>query len=112
MQIIERINGGVIVLDLKGKITLGDGDDQLKNYINSLLAKRQTNVILNLESVPYVDAAGMGEIVRAYSDVLRQGGQLKLLNVGKRIYDYLVITKLSTLFDFFEDEAEALRSYS
>jgi anti-sigma B factor antagonist len=68
--------------------------------------------VLNLEAVPYIDSAGLGEIVRTYTSISRQGGKLKLLNVSKRIYDLLVITKLVTIFDSYEDEAEAVKSFA
>ena len=112
MQIDERIVDDVTVLDLKGKMTLGEGDELLKDKINSLASQGHKKILLNLEAVPYIDSAGLGEIVRTYTSVSRQGGKLKLLNVSKRIQDLLVITKLITIFDSYDDEAEAVRSYS
>ena len=111
MQIDERMMGDVVVLDLKGKITLGEGDELLKDKINSLLASGKKKLLLNLESVPYIDSAGLGEVVRTYTTVSRQGGSLKLLNLTKRIEDLLSITKLLTVFDTFDSEAEAVKSY-
>ena len=111
MQIEERIVGEVTVLDLKGKMTLGEGDELLKDRINSLLAAGKKKLLLNLESVPYIDSAGLGEVVRTYTTVSRQGGSLKLLNLTKRIEDLLSITKLLTVFDTFDSEAEAIKSY-
>jgi anti-sigma B factor antagonist len=105
MQIEERVVGDVTILDLKGKITLGDGDEVLKDKINSL-------TLQNLEGVPYIDSAGLGEIVRTYTTVSRQGGQLKLVNLTKRIEDLLSITKLLTVFETFDSEEEALRSFA
>jgi anti-sigma B factor antagonist len=112
MQIEERVVDDVTILDLKGKMTLGEGDELLKDKINSLASQGHKKLVLNLEGVPYIDSAGLGEIVRTYTSISRQGGKLKLLNVSKRIYDLLVITKLVTIFDSYEDEAEAVRSFS
>ena len=111
MQIDERIVDDVTILDLKGKMTLGEGDELLKDKINSLASQGHKKILLNLEAVPYIDSAGLGEIVRTYTSISRQGGKLKLLNVSKRIQDLLVITKLITIFDSYDDEAEAVRSY-
>jgi anti-sigma B factor antagonist len=112
MQIDERVVDDVTILDLKGKMTLGEGDELLKDKINSLASQGHKKLILNLEAVPYIDSAGLGEIVRTYTSISRQGGKLKLLNVSKRIYDLLVITKLVTIFDSYEDENEAVRSFA
>jgi anti-sigma B factor antagonist len=112
MQIEERAVGDVIVLDLKGKITLGEGDELLKDKVNSLVNQGHKKVILNLAEVPYIDSAGLGEVVRTYTTVSRQGGSLKLLNLTKRITDLLSITKLLTVFETFDSENEAVRSFS
>jgi len=111
MDIVERTVSDVTVLDLKGKMTLGEGDEMLKDKINSLLAAGKKKLLLNLEGVPYIDSAGLGEVVRTYTTVSRQGGSLKLLNLTKRIEDLLSITKLLTVFDTFDSEAEAVQSY-
>ncbi|MEP6782865.1 MAG: STAS domain-containing protein [Acidobacteriota bacterium] len=111
MEIVERTVSDVTVLDLKGKMTLGEGDEMLKDKINSLLASGKKKLLLNLEGVPYIDSAGLGEVVRTYTTVSRQGGSLKLLNLTKRIEDLLSITKLLTVFDTFDSEAEAVQSY-
>jgi anti-sigma B factor antagonist len=112
MQIEERNVGDVVVLDLKGKVTLGAGDELLKDKVNSLVNQGHRKIILNLADVPYVDSAGLGEIVRTYTTVSRQGGSLKLLNLTKRITDLLSITKLLTVFETFDSENEAVRSFS
>ena len=112
MQIEERSAGDVIVLDLKGKMTLGEGDEQLRDKINSLVQQGHRKIVLNLEGVPYLDSAGLGEIVRTYTTISRQGGSLKLLNLTKRITDLLSITKLLTVFETFDSENEAVRSFS
>ena len=111
MVIEERIVGEVTILDLKGKMTLGEGDELLKDKINSLIHQGQKKLLLNLEGVPYIDSAGLGEIVRTYTTVSRQGGNLKLVNLTKRITDLLSITKLLTVFETFETEPEALKSF-
>src|ERR1700755_138593 len=112
MQIEERSAGDVTVLDLKGKMTLGEGDELLKDKINSLVMQGRRKVILNLEEVPYLDSAGLGEIVRTYTTISRQGGSLKLLNLTKRITDLLSITKLLTVFETYDNEADVVRSFS
>ena len=111
MEIVERTVSDVTVLDLKGKMTLGEGDELLKDKINSLLASGKKKLLLNLEAVPYIDSAGLGEVVRTYTTVSRQGGSLKLLNLTKRIEDLLSITKLLTVFDTYDNEADAIQSY-
>lgn len=111
MQIEERTVGEVTVLDLKGKMTLGEGDELLKDKINSLMNQGRGKILLNLEGVPYIDSAGLGEIVRTYTTVSRQGGTMKLVNLTKRITDLLAITKLLTVFETYDSEAEALQSY-
>ena len=110
MQIDERAAGEVTILDLKGKMTLGEGDELLKDKINSLVLQGRKKLILNLEGVPYIDS--LGEIVRTYTTVSRQGGSLKLLNLTKRITDLLSITKLLTVFETYDSEADAVRSFS
>jgi anti-sigma B factor antagonist len=112
MQIEERSSGDVVVLDLKGKITLGEGDELLKDKVNSLVNQGQKKIVLNLADVPYIDSAGLGEIVRTYTKVSRQGGSLKLLNLTKRITDLLSITKLLTVFETYENENDAVRSFA
>jgi len=112
MQIEERGVGDVVVLDLKGKITLGEGDELLKDKVNSLVNQGHKKIVLNLADVPYIDSAGLGEVVRTYTTVSRQGGSLKLLNLTKRITDLLSITKLLTVFETFDSENEAVRSFA
>jgi anti-sigma B factor antagonist len=112
MQIEQRSADDVVILDLKGKITLGEGDELLKDKVNSLLNQGHRKIVLNLAEVPYIDSAGLGEIVRTYTTVSRQGGSLKLLSLTKRITDLLSITKLLTVFETFESESDALRSFA
>jgi anti-sigma B factor antagonist len=112
MHIDQRAVGDVVVLDLKGRVTMGEGDELLKDKVNSLVNQGYKKIVLNLAEVPYIDSAGLGEIVRTYTTVSRQGGSLKLLNLTKRITDLLSITKLLTVFETFDSESDAVRSFS
>ncbi len=113
MQISERTVGDVVVVDVSGKITLGDGGDvALRDKMRSLIQQGKTKVLLNLGEVSYVDSAGLGEIVQSYATVTKTGGKLKLLNVTKRIKDLLSITKLFTVFECHDTEAEGLASFT
>jgi len=111
MHIEQRSVGDVTIIDLKGKMTLGEGDELLRDKVNSLIQQNLKKLVLNLAEVPYIDSAGLGEIVRTYTTVSRHGGQLKLLNLTKRITDLLAITKLLTVFETFDNENDALRSF-
>ena len=112
MTIEERPTDGVMILDLKGKLTIGEDVELVKDKINSLIQQGEKKLLLNLAEVPYVDSAGLGEIVRTYTTVNRQGGDLKLLHLTKRIEDLLAITKLLTVFDTFDSEQDAISSFS
>jgi len=111
MKIEERAVDGVTILDLQGKMLIGEGDELLREKINSLVENGTEKIVLNLAEVPYVDSAGLGEIVRCYTTVSRKNGELKLLNLTKRIHDLLSITKLLTVFDSYDDEASAVKSF-
>ncbi|MBI1764643.1 MAG: STAS domain-containing protein [Acidobacteria bacterium] len=112
MTITERESGDVTILDVDGKILLGEGDVQLKRKIDELIEGGKTKLVLNLAAVPYMDSGGLGEIVRSYTTVKRAGGELKLLNATKRISDLLTITKLITVFEMHEDEAASVASFA
>ncbi len=113
MQISERTIGDVVVVDVSGKITLGDGGDvALRDKMRSLIHQGNKKVLLNLGDVSYVDSAGLGEIVQCYTTVTKNGGSLKLLAVTKRIKDLLSITKLLTVFECHDTEAEGLASFA
>ena len=112
MQIDQRAVGDVVVLDLKGRVTMGEGDELLKDKVNSLVNQGHKKIVLNLAEVPYIDSAGLGEIVRTFTTVSRQGGSLKLLSLTKRITDLLAITKLVTVFDAHDTEAQAISSFT
>jgi anti-sigma B factor antagonist len=111
MKIVERQVGDVTILDLHGKILIGEGDDALREAVTKLVDGGKTKLLLNLADVPYVDSAGLGEIVRCYTTVSKKGGKLKLLNLTKKIQDLLSITKLLTVFETFENESEAVKSF-
>ena len=112
MQIEQRSVGGVVVIDLSGKITLGEGTEALKDKVNSLVNQGQKNLVLNLAGVSYMDSAGLGVVMAAYTTAKRQGGQVKLLSLTKRISDLLAITKLSTIFETFDSETDAVASFA
>lgn len=112
MNINERVVDGVTILDLNGTLTFGAGDATLKDKIHNLVTEGRKDFLLNLSNVPYVDSTGLSVIIGAYTTTKRVSGRLKLLNVTKRIRDLLVITKLVTVFDTFDTEAEAVRSFS
>ena len=112
MDIKERVVDGVSVLDLSGKIVLGEGDGQIRDRIKDLLADGQKKILLNLGEVNYIDSAGLGALISSYTTTKRQGGQLKLVNLTKRIQDLLAITKLITVFEAYDNEVEALASFT
>jgi anti-sigma B factor antagonist len=111
MKIDERAVEGVTILDLSGKMLIGEGDELLREKINSLVEGGTSKIVLNLADVPYVDSAGLGEIVRCYTTVSRKNGSLKLLNLTKRIHDLLAITKLLTVFETYDSENEVVASF-
>jgi anti-sigma B factor antagonist len=111
MKIVERQVGDVTILDLHGKILIGEGDDALRDAVTKLVEGSKSKILLNLADVPYVDSAGLGEIVRCYTTVSRKGGKLKLLNLTAKIRDLLAITKLLTVFETYDSEDEAVRSF-
>lgn len=112
MKVSTRQVDGVTILDLSGRITLGEGSVQLRDGVRDLLAKGQKHILLNLADVNYIDSSGIGELVSAYTTVRNQGGELKLLNLTKKVHDLLQITKLYTVFDVKDDEASAIASYA
>ena len=111
LNINERQAGDVTVLDMSGKITIGEGSVALRAAIRRLLEEGKKRILLNLGGVSYVDSSGIGEPVSSYTAINKEGGQLKLLNLTQKIKDLLTITKLLTVFDTYENEAEALNSY-
>jgi len=112
MDIKERVVDGVSVLDLTGKIVLGEGDGQIRDRIKDLLADGQRKILLNLGDITYIDSAGLGALISSYTTTKREGGQLRLVNLTKRITDLLSITKLLTIFETYDSEADAVRSFT
>ena len=112
MKATTRQVDSVNVVDLSGRITLGEGCSQLRELIRDLLAKNHKNILLNLGEVTYIDSSGIGELVSGFTAVSNQGGHLKLLNLTKKVQDLLQITKLLTVFDVHDDEAKAIASFA
>jgi len=102
----------ITVIDVSGRITLGEGSSVIRDAVRDLIASGNKKILLNLGDVSYIDSSGVGELVSGYTSVTNAGGTLKLLNLTKRVKDLLQITKLYTVFDVHEDEAHALRSFA
>jgi anti-sigma B factor antagonist len=111
MKSSTRQINGVTVVDMSGRITLGEGSVILRDTIRDLLGKAQKKILLNLGDVTYIDSSGIGELVSAFTSVRNQGGELKLLHLTKKVHDLLQITKLYTVFDIKDDEAAAVASF-
>ena len=111
LTIASREVDGVAVLDLNGRITLGEGSVQLRDAIRDMISKGQTRILLNLAEVNYIDSSGLGELVSAYTTAKNQGATLKLLKLTKKVHDLLQLTKLYTVFDVSDDEASAIASF-
>ena len=111
LDLKERQAGDVTILDLSGEVRIGESSVALRDSIRNLADQGKKKVLLNLGGVKYIDSSGIGELIANYTTLSRQGGQLKLLKLTDRIQNLLVITKLLTVFDSFEDEAEALKSF-
>ena len=111
LNISERQAGDVTILDMDGKITIGDGSVALRGAVKRLLDEGKKKVLLNLAGVGYIDSSGIGELVSSYTSINNASGQLKLLNLTQKLQDLLTITKLLTVFDVYESEADALNSY-
>ena len=112
IKLNTRQVGDVTVLDLAGRITLGEGSSTLRDSLKELVAKGEKKLLLNLGDVTYIDSSGIGELVSGFTTVTNGGGSLKLLGLNKRVKDLLQVTKLYTVFEAFEDEAEAVRSFA
>jgi anti-sigma B factor antagonist len=112
MKASNRQLDGVTVVDMSGRITLGEGSVVLRDTIRDLIGKGQKKILLNLGDVTYIDSSGIGELVSAFTAVRREGGELKLLNLTKKVHDLLQITKLYTVFDIKDDEAAAIKSFA
>ena len=112
MKLTTREVSGVTIVDLSGKITLGEGGLTLRDEVRKLLAAGQKKIVLNLGEVNYIDSSGLGELVSAYTAAKNAGGELKLLNLTSKVRDLLVITKLVTVFDVKDDEAAAVAAFA
>jgi anti-sigma B factor antagonist len=111
LNIRERQAGDVTVLDMDGRITIGEGSVALRSAVRRLLEEGKHKILLNLAGVGYIDSSGIGELVSSYTTINKDGGQLKLLSLTQKLQDLLTITKLLTVFDVYDTEAEALSSY-
>ena len=112
MKVKTRQVDGITILDLSGRITLGEGSVTIRDAVRDVLAKGSNKILLNLGDISYIDSSGIGELVSAFTTVKNSGGELKLLNLTKKVHDLLQITKLYTVFDVKEDEAGAVKSFS
>ena len=112
MKVSTRQVDGVTIVDCSGRITLGEGSIILKDTVRELLSKGQKRILLNLGDVNYIDSSGIGELVSAFTTARNQGGDLKLLNLTKKVHDLLQITKLYTVFDVKDEEASAVKSFA
>jgi anti-sigma B factor antagonist len=112
MDITERTSGNVTLVDLNGKLTLGEPTERLHDKVNSLIQQERKNIVLNLADVTAVDSGGLGELVRTLTTMQKHGGSLKVANLPKRVHDLLVMTRLVTVFETFEDEGTAVKSFT
>ena len=112
MTACTRLVGGVTIVDLSGRIVLGDGSTALRDLVRNLISAGNKKILLNLRNVDYIDSSGLGELVSAFTSMRSGGGELKLLNLTKRVQALLQITKLYTVFDITDDEATSLKSVS
>jgi anti-sigma B factor antagonist len=112
LNISERHAGDVTILDMDGKITIGEGSVALRTAIRRLLEEGKKKILLNLAKVNYIDSSGIGELVSSYTAIGKESGQLKLLNLTQKLEDLLTITKLLTVFDVYDSEEEALASFN
>jgi len=112
LNITERRNGNVIVLDLQGNIRLGESNVELHNILKFLVEKGERRVLLNLADVTYIDSSGLGELVAGFTTLQKSGGELKILRLTERVRELMVITKLLTVFEVFDNEQEAVKSFS
>ena len=111
LNITERQAGDITILDMDGKVTIGEGSVALRTTIRRLLGEGKKKILLNLGSVGYVDSSGIGELVSSFTAINKDGGQLKLLNLTQKLQDLLTITKLLTVFDVYDEESDALNSF-
>lgn len=111
MKIEKRKKSDVLILDLKGKILIGEGIEELREAINTAVKEKESKLLLNFADVPYLDSTGLGEVVRAYTSVKKEGGVVKIINLTNKVRDLLSVTKLITVFETFEEEDKAIASF-
>jgi anti-sigma B factor antagonist len=111
MTVTARTVDDIVILDVEGSVTIGEQAERLRDKVRSVVQEGSRRILVNMAGISYIDSAGLGELIAAYTTTMRQGGTLKLLNTTKRLKDLLVITKLATIFETFEDEAEAIASF-
>ncbi len=111
MKIEKRKNGNVTILDLKGKILFGEGIEELRQSINGAIKDKERQLVLNFAEVPYLDSTGLGEVVRSYTTLKKEGGTVKIANLTNKVKDLMMVTKLITVFETFENENEAVKSF-
>ena len=111
MTIEQRNVGSAVVLDLHGQLVLGDGSGMLKDKVHSLVFQGQKQIVLNLGDVGYMDSAGLGELIASHTTATREGGSVKVTNLTKRVSDLMTIAKVLSVFDTYDSEAEALKSF-
>ncbi len=112
MKVAIRQVDGITILDLSGRITLGEGSITLRDSVRDVLAKGSKKILLNLAQITYIDSSGIGELVSAFTSVKNAGGELKLLNLTQKVHDLLQITKLYTVFDIWDNEASAITAFA
>jgi anti-sigma B factor antagonist len=111
MTIATRETGDVAVVDIEGRITVQEGADEFRDVARQLLNRGRVKIVLNMQKVPYIDSTALGELIRTYTSVSRQNGSVKLLNVSAHVHQLLVITSLLSVFDLFDSEADAVKSF-
>lgn len=112
MKIEKRKVGGVTIFDLKGKILFGEGINELRQSIDAVIKENEKQLVLNFAEVPYLDSTGLGEVVRSYTTLKKVGGTVKIANLTNKVKDLMMVTKLITVFETFNDENEAVKSFS
>lgn len=112
LKITERQNGLITILDLDGKIKLGEGSTELHKELGLLVEKGEKKILLNLENVSHIDSSGLGELVTGYNTLQKTGGELKLFNLSDKVHGLMTVTRLLTVFDIYENEAEAVDSFT
>ena len=111
LEIVTREREGIVILDLNGRITVGEEATRLRELLRTLVSQGKSNVVLNLKEVDYIDSTGLGALVMCHNSVGKAGGKIKLLNLNQRTIELLVMTKLSVVFETFDDEQEAVNSF-